>query len=148
MKQKKSTGMQSKKELKDAFIKDLTTWTGVTLLMALPESGNVKITMKEKGYKRRFVIRQSDEMLEVKLHGTGNVDLIYSNKTFGSFINPYFAYGQYLKNREMFRYVYARRMLCIFNSFLTGTLHGSIEEMISEQRMEEEAGDEEEAQDS
>ena len=39
-------------------------------------------------------------------------------------------------------------MLCIFNSFLTGTLHGSIEEMISEQRMEEEAGDEEEAQDS
>ena len=44
--------------------------------------------------------------------------------------------------------VYARRMLCIFNSFLTGTLHGSIEEMISEQRMEEEAGDEEEAQDS
>lgn len=51
MKQKKSTGMQSKKELKDAFIKDLTTWTGVTLLMALPESGNVKITMKEKAIR-------------------------------------------------------------------------------------------------
>ena len=38
--------------------------------------------------------------------------------------------------------MHARRMLCIFNS-LTGTLHGSIEEMISEQRMEEEAYDEE-----
>ena len=66
--------------------------------MALPESGNVKITMKEKAI-RGACDPAVGRNARVKLHGTGNADLIYSNKTF--LYQSLLWYGQYLKNREM-----------------------------------------------
>ncbi len=146
MKQKKSKKKHTGKAMNHDFIKDMTTWTGVALFTTLPECGNVKITLREKGYKRHFVIRKADEVLEIRIHATGDVDLLYSDKSYGSFINPCYAYEHYLQNRVVFRDVYTRRLLAVFTSFLGGTLYDIIEESVSSQESDEDTEETEKAQ--
>lgn len=119
------------KKLKHEFIVTATGMTGAALLAALPDSGNVKFSMKERGYRRRFRIRRSEDTLAILISKSGHVILIYKDKSGKSFYNRCSSYEQYLEKKDEFCKEYVGNMFLLFNEFFSGRLRERIDENLS-----------------
>lgn len=119
------------KKMKHEFIVTAAGMTGAALLAALPDSGNVKFSMKERGYKRRFRIRRSEEVLEILISKSGYVFLIYRDKSGKSFYNRCSSYEQYMEKKDEYCKEYVGNMFLLFNEFFSGRLRDRIDENLS-----------------